>query len=136
MTSANCCGSCSVLIGARKHRLHAVVKFACDAIFASICTFPDCAGPCRAGFQEAKQRERSGSIGSIRTATETLAQFLVIDLWIALHVEANKGNKVALFWWTSKLWRVVSLYIPPPTCRQSGWHVSANRPRSSSLKRC
>src|SRR6266699_663265 len=66
-------------------------------------------------------RENHASTGSIPTATKTLAQFLVIDLWIAVHIEANKGNKVASFWWTSKLWRVVSLCIPPPTCRHSGW---------------
>ncbi len=80
-------------------------------------------------------RKNQASTGSIPTATETLAQFLVIDLWIAVHVEANKGNKVARFWWTSKLWRVVSLYIPPPTCRLAGGYIRLRKGAAVAKRR-
>ena len=43
-------------------------------------------------------RKNHASTRFISQPRETLAQFLVIDLWIAVHVEVNKGNKVASFW--------------------------------------
>jgi len=87
-------------------------------------------------------RKNHASTGFIRTATETLAQFMVIDLWIAVHIEANKGNTVGRFWWTSKLWRVVSLHPSPdlPTkrvatfvcAREPPW-PSCGKPSSVSM---
>ena len=109
----DCCGS-RASSSVMKTQLPAVVKSACNAILPQFAHSKIAPDRVERNFRRRDNTEKSGSTGSMRTVTETRAQFLVIDLWIAVHIEVNKGNKVALFWWTSKLWRVVSLIHPSP----------------------
>src|SRR5207245_964208 len=78
-------------------------EVACDAIFASICTFSDCARPCGGvNFRRRNDATDRAHAGSTRTDRATTAQFLVIGLWRGGHVVQNKASKTADFWWTSK----------------------------------
>jgi hypothetical protein len=74
------------------------MKSVCDAILPQFAHFHLTLDTCRERISvSGRRRKNQASTGSIRTARETSAQFLVIGLWIAVHVEASKGDKVTFF---------------------------------------